>query len=188
MRRAAFLSAVWGLTAASAAYAHPHFNKTVSVTLPSGAEAIITYNTTPANETRAANVAVGTFVTPRKPMLKLSTDVKAGEVSIPAGEYTIGVIKKSDKDWTMALYPGALPQGTPDVAKALKLESAFSTDHGVAEHMLIDITPGTGKLEGRAALTLHFGNLFLAGALSPAAPPAPMASPRPSAPPARPAP
>ena len=35
--------------------------------------------------------------------------------------------------------------------------------------MLIDITPGDGKLEGRAVLTLHFGGLFLSGALSPAA-------------------
>jgi hypothetical protein len=188
MRRAAFLSAVWGLTAASAAYAHPHFNKTVSVTLPSGVDATITYNTTPANETRAASVPVGTFVTPRKPMLKLSAEVKAGDVTVPAGEYTIGVIKNSDKDWTMALYPGPVPQGSPDVAKALKLESVFSTDHGIAEHMLIDITPGTGKLEGRAVLTLHFGNLFLAGALSPAAPPAPAPSATVSAPPARPAP
>jgi hypothetical protein len=31
--------------------------------------------------------------------------------------------------------------------------------------MLIDITPGSGKLEGKPVLTLHFGSLFLAGAL-----------------------
>ncbi|MET0556637.1 MAG: hypothetical protein ABW221_26600 [Vicinamibacteria bacterium] len=39
--------------------------------------------------------------------------------------------------------------------------------------MLIDITPGAGGLEGRAVLTMHFGGLFLSGALSPktAAPP-----------------
>jgi hypothetical protein len=32
--------------------------------------------------------------------------------------------------------------------------------------MLLDISPGDRKLEGRAVLTLHFGHLFLAGALS----------------------
>jgi hypothetical protein len=111
---------------------------------------------------------MGTFVTPRRPTLKLSGEIKAGAVTVPAGDYTIGVIKNSEKDWTMALYPGVLPRGgeAVDVAKAIKLESAFSTEHGAAEHMLLDISPGDGKLANRAVLTLHFGHLFLAGALS----------------------
>ncbi len=167
MMKAMTRSAAVLLLAAATATAHPHFNKTVTAKLPSGVDATITYNTTPANEIHAAKAAVGTFVTPRRPMLKLSGEVKAGALTIPAGEYTIGVIKNSEKDWTMALYPGAVGRGdTPDVAKAIKLDSLFSSTHGPAEHMLVDITPGDGKLEGRAVLTLHFGNLFLSGALS----------------------
>jgi hypothetical protein len=155
------------LLAAATAAAHPHFNKTVSAKLPSGVDVTITYNTTPANEIHASKAAVGQFVTPRRPMLKLSGEIKAGAVTIPAGEYTVGVIKNSDTDWTMALYPGAVARGeTPDAAKTIKLESLFSSAHGMAEHMLVDITPGHGKFEGRAVLTLHFGNLFLSGALS----------------------
>src|SRR5262245_48159090 len=158
------------------ASAHPHFNKTVTAKLPSGVEASITYNTTPANEVRATEAPVGAFVTPRRPVLKLSGPLETGTVTVPAGEYTIGVIKNAEKDWTMALYPGVLGRADkPDVAKAIKLESAFSTAKGVAEHMLIDITPGAAKLEGRAVLTLHFGGLFLEGALSPAAAAAPAA-------------
>jgi hypothetical protein len=42
----------------------------------------------------------------------------------------------------------------------------FQTDKGTAEHMLIDITPGAGRFEGKAVLTLHFGSLFLAGVLA----------------------
>jgi hypothetical protein len=159
-------SAAVVLLAAATAAAHPHFNKTVTAKLPSGVDATITYNTTPANEIRATQAPVGTFVTPRRPMLKLSGELKAGAVTIPAGEYTIGVIKNGEQDWTMALYPGAAPRENPDVAKTIKLESMFSSDHGIAEHMLVDITPGHGKFEGRAVLTLHFGNLFLSGALS----------------------
>jgi hypothetical protein len=158
------------------ASAHPHFNKTVAAKLPSGVEATVTYNTTPANEVRASEAPVGAFVTPRRPLLKLSAPLETGGATVPAGEYTIGVIKNADKDWTLALYPGALGRADkPDVAKAIKLDSAFSSGHGVAEHMLIDITPGAAKLEGRAVLTLHFGGLFLSGALSPpaAASPAP---------------
>ncbi|HUG52273.1 MAG TPA: hypothetical protein VMR21_01670 [Vicinamibacteria bacterium] len=167
MRRIVAVSALSSLALAGAAVAHPHFNKTVTAKLPAGVEATVTYNTTPANEIHATNAAVGTFVTPRRPMLKLSGEVKAGAVTIPAGEYTIGVIKKAEKDWTMALYPGAVARGqTPEVAKAIRLESLFSGTHGAAEHMLIDITPGHGALEGRAVLTMHFGNLFLSGALS----------------------
>jgi len=174
MKPASVWTAAWTVLAASTVFGHPHFKKTVTAILPAGAEATITYNTTPSNEARAASAAVGAFVTPRRPTLKLSADVKAGAVTVPAGEYTIGAIKNAEKDWTMALYPGAVPrEGTPDMTKVLKLESQFSTESGVAEHMLIDITPGNGKLEGRAVLTLHFGNLFLAGALSAPEPSAP---------------
>jgi hypothetical protein len=106
-------------------------------------------------------------LTPRNPMLKLSGEVKAGAVTIPAGDYTIGVIKIAENDWTMALYPGRIPRGqSPDMSQMIKLESLFSTSEGKAPHMLIDISPGYGKFEGRACLTLHFGSLFLSGALS----------------------
>ena len=166
---------VLGLVA-SVALAHPHFNKTVTATLSPGVDVTITYNTTPANETHAQTAKVGDFVTPRRPVLKLSAELKTEKATLPAGEYTIGVIKNGEKDWTMALYPGVPARGeTPDPAKILKLESQFETDKGTAEHMLIDLTPGHGKFEGRAVLTLHFGTLFLAGALSDA-PPAPPAA------------
>ncbi len=156
------------LATAALVAAHPHFNKTITVKLPSGVEAVITYNTTPANEANAEKAAVGAFVTPRRPMLKLSAELKAGAVTIPAGEYTIGVIKNSQDDWTMALYPGQVARGQePEAAKLIKLESMYAKGaEGAAPHMLIDISPGSGKFEGRAVLTIHFGTLFLAGALS----------------------
>lgn len=153
--------------AAGTALAHPHFNKTVTASLPGDVEAKITYNTTPANEGRAASAAVGQFVTPRRPVLELSGDVKVGDVSLAAGQYTIGVIKNAEDDWTLALYPGRLGRGdTPDAAKVIRLDSVFSKDKGSSGHMLLDITPGDGKFEGKAVLTLRFGSLHLAGALS----------------------
>jgi hypothetical protein len=165
MNRTLALAVVVGVVA-SAAFAHPHFNKTVTAALPGGVEAKITYNTTPANETRAQSAAVGAFVTPRRPVLELSGEVKAGSATLAAGEYTIGVIKNAENDWTLALYPGRLGRGdTPDAAKVIRLDSMFSTDKGSAGHMLLDVTPGDGRFEGKAVLTLHFGSLFLAGAL-----------------------
>jgi hypothetical protein len=165
--RALWLVPVLLAVAAALVVAHPHFNKTITAKLPGGADATIAYNTTPSNEANAAKAAVGTFVTPRRPTLKLSAEVKAGSVTIPAGDYTIGVIKNSEDDWTMALYPGLVQRGQqPDDAKLIKLESMYSKTQGTAPHMLIDISPGSGKLEGRAVLTIHFGSLFLAGALS----------------------
>ncbi|MCI0417997.1 MAG: hypothetical protein L0387_20405 [Acidobacteria bacterium] len=151
---------------AAALVAHPHFRKTVTAKL-GNVEAAIAYQTVPSNEVHAQNAKAGTFITPRAPRLTLSGELKAGTVTLSAGEYTIGVIKNSDKDWTMALYPGQLARGTePDMSKMIKLDSLFSTTHGTAEHMLIDITPGHGKQQGKAVLLLHFGTLYLAGALS----------------------
>ncbi len=165
MKRAFAVLSVTGL--AALASAHPHFNKTITADLPGGVQAVITYNTTPANETRATEAPVGVFTTPRGPRLRLSADIKSGEkVTIPAGEYVIGVIKLNATDWTMALYQGALTRGaTPDPAKVIKLDSVFDAKVAPAEHMLIDITPGHGKFEGQAVLTLHFGTLFLSGLL-----------------------
>ena len=146
--------------------AHPHFRKSVTVKL-GNVDATVTYQTVPSNELHAQNAKVGAFVTPRAPRLTLSGELKAGAVTLPAGEYTIGVIKNGDKDWTMALYPGQLARGSePDMSKMIRLDSLFSTTHGTAEHMAIDITPGHGKHEGKAVLVLHFGTLYLAGALS----------------------
>lgn len=146
---------------------HPHFNKTVSATLPGGVEVSLAYNTTRANESHARDAAVGAFLMPRGPRLTTSADIVSGGVTIPAGEYTIGVIKNGENDWTMGLYPGRIGRGeAPDMSKVLKLESQFSSSAGTAEHLLIDITPGSGKFEGRAVLTLHFGSMFLAAALS----------------------
>jgi hypothetical protein len=153
--------------AANLAVAHPHFNKTITLTLPQAVEVTITYNTTPANETHAQNAKVGDFVTPRRPVLKLAQALKTEKATIPAGEYTIGAIKTGAKDWVLALHPGRIERGqNPDPAKAIRLDSMFAGDKGTAEHMLIDVTPGHGRFEGKAVLTLHFGSLFLAGLLA----------------------
>jgi hypothetical protein len=104
---------------------------------------------------------------PRRPTLKLSGELKTVKTTIPAGDYSIGVIKNNDKDWTMALFPGAPERGKPvDMAKVIKLDSLFEGGKGTAEHMLIDVTPGHGKFEGKAVLTMHFGTLFLSGVLA----------------------
>lgn len=169
MKRSLALLLVLGLVlvGATLVVGHPHFNKSLTVKLPGGSEATITYNTVPTNEVHATRAAVGSFLTPRQPKLKLSVEVKAGSITIPAGEYVIGAIKNSDNDYTMGLYPGAIARGaSPDMSKMLKLESLYSSSEGKAEHLLIDITPGKGKFEGRAVLTLHFGSMFLSGALT----------------------
>jgi hypothetical protein len=155
------------LTAPSLSLAHPHFNKSVNTKLPSGADATISYQTVPANEAHATDAAAGSFITPRNPKLTLSAAIMSGTVSVPAGEYTIGVIKNGNNDYTMALYKGTPPRGAaPDMAQMIKLDSMYSTAMGTSHHLLIDITPGDGKFEGKAVLTLHFGTMYLAGALS----------------------
>ena len=147
--------------------AHPHFIKTVATVLPGGVEATITYQTVPANEEHTQNAENGSFMTPNSPRLKLSGELKSGSMTIPAGELIIGVVKNSAEDWTLALYPGRIRRGeTTDNSKLIKLDSMFFRTTEPIEHLTIDITPGHGRLEGKAVLTINFGTLVLHGALT----------------------
>ena len=147
--------------------AHPHFNKKLSAELPGGVEATITYQTVPANEEHARSAEVGSFITPRSPRLELSGELKAGMVTIPAGQLIIGVVKNGPEDWDLALYPGKLERGeTLDTSKLIKLDSMFSRTREAIEHLTIDISPGHGRLEGKAVLVISFGTLSLQGALN----------------------
>ena len=153
------------LAVASLALAHPHLKKTITVKLPTGGDVTIAYLTEPSNESHTVQAVVGSFLHAGA-RLTLSTEIKAGTVPLPAGEYTIGAIKNGNNDYTMALYPGGVRLSDPvDTAKTIKLESVFSRDMGHAHHLLVDISPGHGKLEGKTVLTLHFGTLYLAGVL-----------------------
>ena len=165
MKRLTFLAfLVLGTTLA---LAHPHFSKKVTVVLPGDVEASISYGTLPANETHTDQAEVGSFMTPRRPALTLGGDVKAGSVTIPAGDYTIGVIKNSASNWGMVLLPGKLSRGeTPDLSNMIKLDSHYSTAHGNSAHLRIDIEPGHGDFEGKAVLSIAFGSMFLEAALS----------------------
>ncbi len=146
--------------------AHPHLRKSVTAYLDGGTEITVNYFTAPANVEHAKNAVVGAF-SAGFGRLKVSADLDAGGTAIPAGEYTIGAIKNSDSDWTLALYPGKIQQGqTPEMDKVIQLKSEFSESHGTAEHIYFDVLPGSGSLEGKTVLVWHFGKLFLEGALS----------------------
>jgi hypothetical protein len=155
------------LVGASVLMAHPHFNKKIIAQLPGGVEATISFTTVPANEEHTKGAAIGSFLTPRSPSLKLSGELRVGSLTIPAGDYIIGVIKNGAEDWTLALYPGQIGRGeTPDSSRFIKLDSMFSRTSEAGEHLTIDINPGHGRLEGKAVLIINFGTLTLHGALS----------------------
>jgi len=155
------------LVGATFVMAHPHFNKKLTAQLPGGVEASVSYQTVPANEEHTRNAEVDSFITPRSPRLALSGELKVGSTTIPAGESIIGVVKNGPEDWTLALYPGQLGRGQElDSSKLIKLDSMFSRTEEPIEHLTIDISPGHGRLEGKAVLTINFGTLTLHGALS----------------------
>ncbi len=164
MKRIA-LVAVSLLAIAAAAAGHPHFNKTVSTTIGE-TEVSVSYNSTDANMERVAAVEAGAFVSPRGPRLNVAADLMAGDMTIAAGEYTIGVVKGEDGAWSMALHEGRIPRGEmPDMGKVMKLDSRYSEDMGTADHMLIDITAGSGDFAGKPVLTIHFGHMHLQAAI-----------------------
>jgi hypothetical protein len=155
------------ILAASAVVAHPHFQMNVTATLSEDSEASVAFYTVPANMTHAENAANGAFLAPGLPKLTLSANVKAGSVSIPAGTYTVGAIKNSMDDWTMALSPGELARGaTPDMSKLIKLDSEYVKSNEPGGHLWLYIGPGEGKFEGKATLGMGFGSMILTGALN----------------------
>jgi hypothetical protein len=159
-------ASILGLTIASPALAHPHVKKTIAVKLPAGGDITISYLTEPANESHTTKAAAGSFLHAGA-RITFSTELRPGAIAIPAGDYTLGAVKTGDSGYTMALHPGHLRlSDVPDPSKLIKLESALSNDMGTAHHMLVDVSPGHGKLDGKTVLTLHFGSLFLAGVLA----------------------
>ena len=67
-------------------------------------------------------------------------------MTIAGGKYSIGAIKNGDNDWTLCLYPGRPGRGkAPDISKAIKLHSMYSTSMGYAAHVVFDLSPGAGK-------------------------------------------
>jgi hypothetical protein len=170
MRRKAFVSflvmVLFGYFSLSALSApHPHFSKTVIVKIGE-VEAKVSFFTAPANEEHVKNAKVGAF-SAGFGTLTLSGDLTAGDLTLKAGDYTIGAIKNGDADWTMALHQGKLGfNDAPDMAKVIKLQSVYSKDHANAAHIYFDIMPGHGKTEGKTVLIWHFGTHHLSGVIS----------------------
>jgi hypothetical protein len=145
--------------------AHPHLQKSVTAKIGE-VEVMLSFYTSPANMEHVKNAKVGEFSTGYA-RLSLSADMTAGGKTISAGEYTVGAIKNGANDWTMVLLPGKLGyQDTPDVSKVIKLESAYSTSEGTAGHVDYNVSPGHGKMEGRATIIWRYGTLYLAGAIT----------------------
>ncbi len=153
--------------AASLVVAHPHLETTITTTLPGDVEVSVAFYTNPVNMPLAEKASSGSFLTSGMPVLKISGDLKAGSVSIPAGTYTVGAIKNSMDSWTMALSPGELGEGeTADMSKLIKLDSEFVKAPEAGEHSWVYIGPGAGKFEGKVVFEMGFGPLVLYGCLS----------------------
>ncbi len=149
---------------ASLALADPHMRKSVTAILD-GSELTLQYVTAPVNMDHIGEVGVGDFR--RGASLKVGSDLQVGEASIAAGEYTVGCVRDGENAWTMVLYPGRLGRReAPDRSKLIKLDSFFSTERGSVDHVSFDISPGSGRLAGRAVVSWRFGDHYLAGALS----------------------
>ena len=144
---------------------HPHFAKTVTAKVGE-VEAKLGYFTAPANEEHVKTAPMNAF-NAGFATLTLSGDLTFGEVTLKAGEYTVGAVKKGDADWTMGLHQGKLDFGAePDMAKVIKLDSQYETSQGNAPHIYFDILPGHGKQEGKYVLIWHFGRHYLSGVIS----------------------
>ena len=164
MKKAIALAVV--LLTATAVIAHPHFQKNTTAKIYENVEVSLSFFTIPANMEHVAKIADGEFVSPGLPKFETATAITAGSATIPAGTYTVGVVKKSDSDWQMVLSPGELAFGdSPDMAKLIELDSSFRKSSEPVAHLVVDIFPGDGKFEGKAVILLGFGTMWVQGLL-----------------------
>ncbi len=162
MKKAIALAVV--LLTATALIAHPHFQKTTTAKISYTVEVSLSFFTVPANMEHVAKIGTGEFTSPGLAKFETATAITAGSASIPAGTYTVGVVKKSDSDWQMVLSPGELGFGdSPDKAKLIELDSTFMKSNDPVGHLVVDIFPGDGKFEGKAVILLGFGTMWVQG-------------------------
>ena len=162
MKKAIALAVV--LLTATALIAHPHFQKTTSAKISENVEVSLSFFTVPANMEHVAKIGAGEFVSPGLPKFETPSAITAGSASVPAGTYTVGVVKKRDSDWQMVLSPGQLAFGdSPDMAKLIELDSTFKKSNDPVDHLVVDIFPGDGKFEGKAVILLGFGTMWVQG-------------------------
>ena len=148
-------------TGSAAAGDHSHLVKTVTANLPGPVEVSARYQTASAGEVNPDSTPAGKFMNVWAASLQVSEDVRSGATEIPAGRYTVGLIKKDSIDWTLALYPGRLGQKEAVVTpKMVLLDTLFSRSSGRSEHLAIDFNLGTGRFEGEVVLTFHLGTLY----------------------------
>ncbi len=162
MKKVLILAVV--IFSATALVAHPHFQKTTTAKLSEDVEVSLSFFTIPANMEHIAGIGNGEFVSPGLPKFTTGTALTAGSASIPAGTYTVGVVKNGAEDWTMVLSPGELGnEESPDMSKLIKLDSAYSTSKDDSGHLVVDIFPGEGKFDGKAVILLGFGTMWVQG-------------------------
>ena len=163
MKKKVLILSVVMLTA-TALVAHPHFQKTTTAKLSENVEVSISFFTVPANMEHVAKFGDGEFVSPGLPKLETASDITAGETSIPAGTYTVGIIKNGADDWTMVLSPGELAFGdSPDMSKLIKLDSMFTQSNDPTGHLVVDVLPGEGEFEDKAVILIGFGTMWVHG-------------------------
>lgn len=154
---------VFGLFLAGSAAAgdHPHLVKTVTTDLPGAVEVSARYQTAPAGEVNPESSPTNRFLNVWAASLQVAGDVRSGATAIPAGRYTVGLIKKNSNDWTLALHPGRLGQKEAAVSpRLIRLDTLFSRSKGESEHLVIDFDLGTGRFEDEVVLTFHLGTLY----------------------------
>ena len=162
MKKVLILAVV--MLSATALVAHPHFQKTTTAKLSEDVEVSISFFTVPANMEHLAEIGNGEFVSPGLPKFKSGSDITAGETAVPAGTYTVGVIKNGSADWTMVLSPGELGFGdSPYMSKLIKLDSMFTQGNDPTGHLVVDIFPGEGKFDGKAVILIGFGTMWVHG-------------------------
>jgi hypothetical protein len=97
-----------GLALAALGMFHPHVNRTEVLELEKVGKIELTHITVPFNPKHLEKVEKGYIYHLGFASLKLPCDLKAGDVTVPAGEHTLAARYAGDGQWELVLFPKGL--------------------------------------------------------------------------------
>lgn len=142
-----------------AALRHPHFPKTVTMSLGFGEEApkiSVSHLTATFDRDGFEKMPAGGAWHLANGKFECGTDLLVGEESVPEGRYRLLARKQVKGDWELVLDPAEGDFNATISDKAIVLKTRFLKQQPLSEHLRIDLQPAGDQQDTTLNLEVHF--------------------------------
>ncbi len=154
------------LALAGGVLAHPHFNKSVEISM-TGLDLKLSYFTLPYNPERLEGIKEGFVFHCGNAALTVTGEIMVGGKKLLEGRYFVRAKAVSADEWTLILIPEAEAGDpkNPDVSKGIAMETKSYTDQAELHHLDLNLAGGHGSTDGKLLVTVAFGTRRVEGVL-----------------------